>query len=61
MTTHTENSLRRSRILQVLNLALAVPTSEAPSAKGLIPSKNRKILNFVAASRTAVSTAIANE
>lgn len=61
MTSHAEYARVCFRILQILNLAFAVSTSKAACAEGLIACENREVFNFVPASRTAVSTVVADE
>jgi len=58
---HTEDPLRRPSILQVLYLALAIPTSKTPRTECLVPGEDRKIFDLIAASGTAVGTAVADE
>jgi hypothetical protein len=61
MTAHAKVTVRRSCIAQVLDLPLAVPTTKAWLAIGLISRKDREVFNFVAASAAAVRAVIANE
>lgn len=61
MAGHTEDSLRCPRIFQILDLALAIPTSEAARTERLVSGKDREIFDLVAASGAAVGTAVADE
>ena len=61
MAAHAKDSLRRSGVLQVLNLALTISAPETARAKSLITCKNRQILDLVVTSCTAVGTVIADE
>lgn len=59
MTRHAEDALARSRISQILNLALAISTPEARGAKRLVTSQDGEIFNLVAASIAAIGTVVA--
>lgn len=61
MAGHAKDSLRRACIAQVLNLAFAVPTSEAVGAEGLVACQNGEILDFVATVVAAICTIVADE
>lgn len=61
MTTHAEDSLGGASISQVLNLSLAIATSETTGAKGLVAGQDGQVLNFVAAGVAAVCAVVANE
>ena len=61
MALHTEDPLRRPRILQVLNFFFAIPTFEAVRTERLVPCKDSQILNLVGAHTTAVGTIVADE
>ena len=61
MTGHAKYALTRPRISQVLDLALAVPTSEACRAKCLIASQDGKIFNLVSASIATIGTIVTDE
>lgn len=58
MTLHAKNTLRRSRIAQVLDLLLAISASEALGAKGLVTRQDRQVLDLIS-TRTATVCAIA--
>lgn len=61
MAIHTENALRGPSIAQIFNLPLAIPTSEACSAEGLVPSKDGQVLDLVPTGAAAVGAVVANE
>lgn len=61
MAAHAEDPLRRPGIAQVLNLPLAIATSEAACAESLVARKYSQVLDFVAASITAVGAIIADQ
>lgn len=61
MAGHAEDSLRRACIAQVLDLAFAVPTSEAVGAECLVACENSEILDFIATVVAAICTIVANE
>jgi hypothetical protein len=54
MTVHTEYSLRRACITKVLDLLLAVSTSETLGAESLISGQDGQVFNFVVAGAAAV-------
>jgi hypothetical protein len=59
MARHAEDSLRGTGISEVLDLALAVPTSEAIRTEGLVTSKDGQVLDLVPAVVTAVCAIVA--
>lgn len=61
MTAHTEYALGCASVAQVLNLPLAVSTSEARRAECLVTGKNGQILDLIAASIAAVRAVVADE
>lgn len=61
MTRHAKDTLRRAGISQVLNLALAIPASEAVCTKGLVAGQDGQVFDFVAAVVAAVCTVVADE
>jgi len=61
MTAHTKDTLGSPRISQVLNLPLAVSTSEACRAEGLLAGKDGQVFNLVATSTAAVGAIIADK
>jgi hypothetical protein len=61
MAAHTEYALRCPRILQILDLSLAVPAAKTSCAKCLVPGEDRQIFNLVATGRTTVGTTVANK
>ena len=61
MTGHTEDTLRGSRIFQIINLLLAISTSEAARAEGLLSGEDSQIFDLVPTGVTAVGTIVADE
>jgi hypothetical protein len=61
MARHAEDSLRGASIAQVLDLALAVPASEAVCAKGLVAGQDGQVLDLVSAVVAAVGAVVADE
>lgn len=61
MTRHAEDPLRRPRISQVLDLALAVPTPEAARAKCLVARKYSQVLDLLPTGAAAVCAVVADE
>lgn len=61
MTRHAEDALRRPRISEILNLALAVAAAEAAGTEGLIAGQDCQVLDLVAARAAAVSAVVADE
>lgn len=61
MAIHAEDTLRGPSIAQVFYLPLAIPTSEACSAEGLVPGKNGQILDLISTGAAAVGAVVANE
>lgn len=61
MTGHTKYALARTGIFEVLDLLLAIATTEAGGTKGLIACQDGEILNLVAARITAICTIVANK
>jgi len=53
--------MRGSRIAKILDLPLAVPTTEAGGAKGLVSRQNGQILDLVIASAAAVGAVVTDE
>jgi len=58
---HTKDTLRRSSVLQIFNLFLAIPTLEARRAEGLVSREDRQILDLIAADTATVGAIITNE
>ena len=58
---HTEDPLRGSGILKVLNFLLAIATLEAAFTESLVASKDCKIFNLIIARRTTIHAVVANE
>jgi hypothetical protein len=58
---HAEDSLRRSCVSEILDLAFAVPASEARRAESLVACEDSQILDLIAAGAAAVCTIIADE
>jgi hypothetical protein len=58
---HTEDTLRRSRVAKILNLALAIATFEARSAKRLVTGEDREVFDLVSARAAAIGTIIADQ
>ena len=61
MARHAEDTLRGASIAQVLNLALAVPASEAVCTEGLVTSQDGQVFDLVATGIAAVCAVVANE
>ena len=61
MAVHAEDALGGPGIPQVFDLALAVSTAKASGAEGLIPRKDRKVLDLVSTGAATVGTVVANE
>lgn len=61
MTFHAKYALNRSRMLQVLDLFLAVAALEAIGTESLIASQDGEILNLAAATTTAIGAIVADE
>lgn len=61
MAGHAKDTLRGAGIAQVLDLALAVPASEAIGAKGLVAGQDGQVLDLVAAMVAAVCAVVADE
>ena len=61
MAAHAKYPLRGPGVSKVLNLALAVAAAEARRAEGLIPGKDGKVFNLVAASTAAIGAVVAYE
>jgi hypothetical protein len=59
MTRHAEYALRRASIAKVLNLALAVPASEAVGTESLVTGQDGQVLDLVAAVIAAVCAVVA--
>lgn len=61
MTRHAEDTLRCTRISQVLNLALAVPAPKAVCTEGLVTSQDGQVLDLVSAVVAAVGAVVADQ
>jgi hypothetical protein len=61
MAVHAEDSLRGPRISEILNLALAVSTTETGGTERLVPRKDSQVFDLVSASTAAVCAVVANE
>lgn len=59
MARHAEDTLRRAGIAQVLDLALAIPTSKTICTKGLVTRQDGEIFNLVATVVAAVCAVVA--
>lgn len=59
MARHAKDALRGAGIAEVLNLALAVSTSEAIGTEGLVARQDGQVLDLVAAVVAAVCTVVA--
>ena len=59
MARHAEDTLRCTGIAQILDLALAVPTSETVCAESLVTGQDGQILDLVAAVVAAVCAVVA--
>lgn len=59
MTGHAEDTLRGAGIAQILNLALAIPASEAVGTEGLVTGQDGQVFNLVAAVVAAVCAIVA--
>jgi hypothetical protein len=58
---HAEDTLRGASIAQVLNLALAVPASEAVCTEGLVTSQDGQVFDLVAAVVAAVRAIVTDQ
>lgn len=61
MTAHAEDALRSASIAQILDLPLAVPTSETSRAERLVSSQDSQVLDLVVARATTVCAVVADE
>lgn len=61
MARHAEDALRGTRVSQVLDLPLTIPTPEAAGTEGLIAREDGQIFDLVAASIAAVGAVVADE
>lgn len=61
MTRHAKDTLGSASISQVLNLAFAVPTTEAVCAEGLVSGQDGQIFNLVSTVVTAVCAVVTYE
>ena len=61
MTAHAKDALRGARIAQVLDLPLAVATSEAARAEGLVAGEDGQVFDLVSAGIAAVGAVVADE
>lgn len=59
MTVHAKDALRSSSISQVFDLPLAIPTPETGGTESLVPSKDSKVFDLIAARTAAVGAVIA--
>jgi hypothetical protein len=59
VTRHAEYTLRRASIAEILNLALAVPASEAVGTESLVTGQDGQVLDLVAAVVAAVCAVVA--
>lgn len=61
MAVHAEDSLRRPRISEVLNLAFAVSTTETGGTECLVPGKDGQVFNLVPTGAATVRAVVADE
>jgi len=61
VTRHAEDTLRSPSITQVFNLLVAVFAAEATRTEGLIPRKDGKVFDLVAAGAATVRAVVANQ
>lgn len=61
MAVHAKNALRGPSIAQVFDLSLAISTSEAGGAEGLVTSEDCQVLDLVSAGTAAVGAVVTNE
>lgn len=61
MTIHAKDPLRCTRISEIFNLPLAVPTLKAIGTEGLVACQNGEILYLVAAAVAAICTVVADQ
>lgn len=61
MTTHAEDSLRSASIPQILDLPLAIATSETAGAEGLVAGQDGEVFDLVIARAATVGTIVAYE
>ena len=61
MARHAEDTLRCAGIAQVLDLALAVSTSETVCTEGLVAGQDGQVLDLVAAVVAAICAVVAYE
>lgn len=61
MARHAKDTLRCAGIAQVLDLALAIATSETVCTEGLVTCQDGQILDLVAAVVAAVCAIVADE
>lgn len=61
MAAHAEDALRCPRVAQILDLPLAVATSETARTECLVTGQDGQILNLVVAGTAAVGAVVAYE
>jgi len=61
VTLHTKYSLRCPCISEVVDLAFALPTSEATRAKRLVAGEDGKVLNLIIAGATAICAVVTDK
>ena len=61
VAAHAKNALRCAGIAQVLDLPLAVATSETAGAKRLVAGQNGKVLDLVSTRTTTVGAVVADQ
>jgi hypothetical protein len=61
MTFHAKYPLRRPGVFEILNLLLAISTSETGGTKRLVSGENGKILDFIPTGAAAIGTIVADE
>ena len=61
MTGHTEDALRCPRVLEIVDLVLAISTSKTARAEGLFTGEDGQIFDLVATRITAVGAVVADE
>lgn len=61
MTRHAKDTLARTRIPKILDLALAIPTTKTSGTKGLVASEDGEVFDLVSASIAAICAIVADE
>lgn len=61
VTLHAKNALRGPCIFEVFDLLLAVPTSKAGGAEGLVAGEDGKILDLVPTCTAAVGAVVTDQ